>query len=108
VLLVGAILLAVFLLPAPWSYVAVIAAAVVEVSEVWFWVWYTRRRRPVIGAEAFVGREAEVMASCRPWGRVRLDGEDWAARCEAGADPGERVRVLEVERLTLVVEPAQL
>ena len=107
-LLVGAILLAVFLLPPPWSYVAVIAAAVVVVSEVWFWIWYTRRRRPVVGAEAFLGREAEVLAPCRPWGRVRLDGEDWAARCAVGADRGERVRVVEVESLTLVVEPAQL
>jgi membrane-bound serine protease (ClpP class) len=58
-----------------------------------------------VGAEAFVGREAEVLAPCRPWGRVRLDGEDWAARCAAGADAGARVRVVEVERLTLVVEP---
>jgi membrane protein implicated in regulation of membrane protease activity len=47
-----------------------------------------------------------VVAPCRPWGRVRLDGEDWAARCTAGADPGDRVRVLAVEQLTLVVEPA--
>jgi len=48
------------------------------------------------------------VAPCRPWGRVRLDGEDWAARCAVGADRGERVRVVEVESLTLVVEPAQL
>jgi membrane protein implicated in regulation of membrane protease activity len=39
---------------------------------------------------------------------VRLDGEDWAARCAVGADRGELVRVVEVESLTLVVEPAQL
>jgi membrane protein implicated in regulation of membrane protease activity len=37
---------------------------------------------------------------------VRLDGEIWAARCNAGASPGDRVRVIGRERLLLVVEPA--
>ena len=45
-LLVGAILLAVFVLPAPWNYVAVIAGAVYECFETGLFIWYTRRRRP--------------------------------------------------------------
>jgi membrane-bound serine protease (ClpP class) len=105
VLLVGAILLAVFVLPSPWSYVAVVAAAGVEVLEVWFWLWYTRRRRPAVGVETLVGRVGEVVTTCRPRGQVRVDGELWAARCDAGADPGDPVRVAAVERLTLLVEP---
>ena len=103
-LLLVAVLLAVFVLPTPWSYVAVIAAAVVEVGEVWFWLWDQRRRHPATGSEGLVGRIAEVVEPCRPVGRVRVHGEDWAARCEAGADRGEQVRVLAVERLVLVVE----
>ncbi|HSL66050.1 MAG TPA: NfeD family protein [Gaiellaceae bacterium] len=104
-LLVGAILLAVFVLPAPWSYVAVVAAAVVEVGEVWFWLWYTRRRGPSVGVETLVGRVGEVVTACRPRGQVRLDGELWNAICAAGASAGERVRVREVRGLTLHVEP---
>jgi membrane-bound serine protease (ClpP class) len=105
VLLVGAILLAVFVLPAPWSYAAVVAAAAVEVLEVWFFVWYTRRRRPAVGAEALVGRVAEAVTALRPHGRARLDGELWNARCDAGADEGTAVRVVGVEALVLLVEP---
>lgn len=104
-LLVGAILLAVFVLPSPWSYVAVVSAAVVEVVEVWFWLWYTRRRRPTVGMETLVGRVGEVVTACRPRGQVRLDGELWNARCDDWADPGDPVRVAAIERLTLVVEP---
>ena len=104
-LLVGAILLAVFVLPAPWSYVAVVSAAVVEVLEVWFWRWYTRRRHPAVGVETLVGRVAEAVTACRPNGQVRLDGEIWNARCDPGVDTGDAVRVRAVDGLTLLVEP---
>ena len=40
-----------------------------------------------------------------PVGQVRLNGEIWEARCEAGAGTGERVRVTGRKRLTLIVEP---
>lgn len=103
-LLLGAILLAVFVLPEPWNYLAVIGAAVVESLEAWLFVWWTRRRRPTVGAEALVGRTAEVVEPLRPAGRVRLDGELWNARCDGGADAGASVRVARVDGLTLVVE----
>ena len=84
-LLVGAIILAVFFLPEPWNYVTVIAAAVLESFEAWFFVRWSRRRRPTVGAEAFVGRVAEVVEPLRPRGRVRIDGELWNARCDGEA-----------------------
>jgi len=99
-----AILLAVFLLPWPWSGVAVVAAAVWETVSALAGVWYSQRGRPQVGAEALVGRSAEVVDPCRPLGRVRLGGEIWQARCEPGAGAGERVRVRAVEGLTLIVE----
>jgi membrane protein implicated in regulation of membrane protease activity len=37
---------------------------------------------------------------------VRLNGEIWEARCAAGASPGDRVRVIGRDGLTLVVEAA--
>jgi membrane protein implicated in regulation of membrane protease activity len=105
VLLVGAILLAVFVLPEPWNYIVVIVGAVVECVEAGFFVWWTRRRRPTVGVEALVGRVAEVVEPLQPRGRVRIDGELWNARYEGGtARVGATVRVTDVDGLTLVVD----
>ena len=100
-----ALLLAIFVLPYPWGLVAVAGALVVEIGEAWFWIWLSRRRRSVVGAEALVGATAVVVTPCRPAGQVRVVGELWSARCDAGADAGATVRVERVEGLTLVVTP---
>jgi membrane-bound serine protease (ClpP class) len=102
-LLVGAILLAVFVLSPLWGLVAVTLAAVVEIGEFFFWIWLSRRRRVQAGVETLVGERAQVVSPCRPLGQVRIHGELWRARCEAGADVGESVRVDSVEGLTLKV-----
>jgi membrane-bound serine protease (ClpP class) len=106
VALAAAILLALFVLPAPWGVVAVLGAIVVEVAETAFWIRLSKRRRPQVGAEALIGASAEVVTACRPLGRVRLHGELWQARCDEGAGRGETVRVRALEGLTLVVERA--
>jgi membrane protein implicated in regulation of membrane protease activity len=106
VILVGAILLAIFVVPAPWGVVLVGAAAVVEVAESAFWIWLSKRRRAAVGAETLVGALAEVASTCRPLGQVRVQGELWRAHCEEGADPGDSVRVERVEGLTLFVSRA--
>ena len=105
-LLLGAILLAVFVLPDPWDLPVILLAAVVEVGETAFWLWYSRRRRAQMGPETMIGATAQVVTPCRPLGQVRVQGELWRARCEAGADVGEEVRILALEGLTLVVERA--
>jgi membrane-bound serine protease (ClpP class) len=105
-LLVGAILLAVYVLPAPWGVPVIAVAAVVEVAETFFWIWLSRRARVKMGPETLIGATAEVVAACRPRGQVRLGGELWQARCEEGADVGELVRVQELDGLTLLVERA--
>ena len=104
-LLLGAILLAVFVLPAPWGIVAVVAAALVEIAEIRVFVHLSRRPRARVGAEALIGASGETVSECRPDGQVRVDGELWQAWCEAGAARGERVRVTARDGLTLVVEP---
>jgi membrane protein implicated in regulation of membrane protease activity len=105
-LLLGAILLAVFVLPEPWDLPVVLLAAVVEIGETAFWLWYTRRRRAQMGPETLIGATARVVTPCLPMGQVRVQGELWRARCEAGADAGEEVRILALDGLTLVVERA--
>lgn len=105
-LLVGAILLAVYVLPSRWDLPVIAVAAAVEVVETFFWIWLSRRGRVRMGPETLLGATAEVVAPCRPSGQVRLQGELWQARCEEGADIGERVCVRALEGLVLVVERA--
>ena len=104
-LLIVAILLAVFVLEEPWTWVAVLAGATYELVETTLIVRWSKRRRAVVGAEALIGQRALVAAECRPVGQVRLVGELWQARCDPGADVGEEVIVRALDGLTLVVEP---
>jgi membrane protein implicated in regulation of membrane protease activity len=64
-----------------------------------------RRTEATTGAEALVGKVAEVTQDCRPTGMVRLEGELWEARCEEGASRGDAVVVERLDGLTLVVSP---
>jgi membrane protein implicated in regulation of membrane protease activity len=108
-LLLLAILVAVFWLPAPWGYIVVVAAAVVELAEVGVFIWYSRRRRATTGAEALPGSTGTVVETCRPLGLIRVDGELWRARCDEGADPGETLVVESLgPDLTLIVRKAPI
>ena len=98
--LVIAVLLAVFVLDGPWEWVAVAGGGAIEIGEAWFWLRWTHRRRPEVGAEALVGALGEMTDA----GWVSVRGELWRARSEAPLEAGERVRVRAVEELTLVVE----
>ena len=104
--LVVALLLAFFVLDAPWDLLVVVGAIVLEVGEIVFWFWYSKRRRVQVGAETLIGRPGVVITACRPRGQVRVGGEIWAARCEVGANVGTSVRVVGRDDLTLVVEPS--
>ncbi len=104
-LLVGAIVLAVFVLPRGWGIAVVAAAAVVEVAETFLWVRLSRRGRVRVGPETLVGARGQAVDACRPEGRVRVAGELWRARCATGVDAGGAVLVVERDGLVLVVEP---
>ena len=103
--LVVALILALYVLDRPWDVVVIVGAVVVEVGEIFFWIWLSKRRRPQVGAETLIGAEAVVVTACRPRGQVRVAGERWEAHSDAGADVGETVRVVARRGLTLVVEP---
>jgi membrane-bound serine protease (ClpP class) len=94
------------LLSSPWNLIAFLVLLPVWVLELFGWNRTTKRYRKSVGADTLIGREAVVSVPCRPVGQVRLDGEIWEARCEAGADPGQTVTVVGRDRLTLIVEPA--
>ncbi len=66
------------------------------------------RRRPVVtGREALLGSVGEVAEAHGHEGRVRVHSESWAARSRSPLQVGQQVRVLDVEGLTLVVEPVE-
>jgi membrane-bound serine protease (ClpP class) len=104
-LLVVAILLAVFVLEEPWAWIVVLAGATVELGEATLFIRWSKRRKSVVGVEALIGQRALVVAECRPLGQVRVVGELWQARCDPGADIGDEVIVKALDGLTLVVEP---
>jgi membrane protein implicated in regulation of membrane protease activity len=105
-LLLGAVLLALLVLPPAWDLPVILVAAVFEIAETGFWLWYTRRRRVQMGPETLIGATGLVATPCVPLGQVRIQGELWRARCDEGAEVGDEVRVLELDGLTLVVERA--
>jgi membrane protein implicated in regulation of membrane protease activity len=105
VILLVSFLLAVFVLEEPWNWVVVAVGATLEIAETTLFIWWSKRRRAAVGTETLVGRRAVVSVGCRPQGQVRVAGEIWQARCDAGADVGDAVVVREVRGLTLVVEP---
>jgi membrane-bound serine protease (ClpP class) len=99
VLLLGAILLAIFVLPSPWGIVAVAAGGVLDVTESLVLLRWSRRRRAVTGAEALIGLKALVSTPTQ----VRVAGELWEARSDEQLVVGDEVEVTGVEGLTLRV-----
>jgi membrane-bound serine protease (ClpP class) len=94
------------LLPHPWNLVGFLVVIPLWVLELFGWNRTVKNKRKAVGAQTLIGKEAVVMTPCRPRGQVRLNGEIWEARCEAGAGPGETVRVVGRDNLTLLVERA--
>jgi membrane-bound serine protease (ClpP class) len=69
----------------------------------------TRKSPPVTGSEHFVGQLATVFQELAPSGRVRFDGQLWFAvvRPAQIVPAGQEVRIIGLERLTLLVEPTE-
>ena len=99
------LLLAIFVLPAPWGLVAVGIGATLDIAETFGFMWWSKRRRATVGVEALVGKVGVASSDLWPEGQVKLDGEIWRARCAGGCNAGTNVVVRAVEGLTLVVDP---
>ena len=92
-------------LPHPWGLVGFGVALACFLGEPAFWHRRVRGSRAVVGPQTLVGEQGTVVSPCRPAGQVRVQGEIWAAHCDAGADVGETVEVIGRRRLILVVKP---
>ena len=99
-LLLGAILLAIFVLPSPWGIVAVLAGGLIDIAESLILLKWSRRRRAVTGVDALIGKRAVVSSPTQ----VRVAGEIWEARSNRVLVPGDEVVVHGVEGLTLLVD----
>ena len=99
-LLLGAILLAIFFLPSPWGIVAILAGGIIDIAESLVLLKWSRRRRAVTGVEALIGKAAVVSSPTQ----VRVAGELWEARSDRVLVPGDEVVVHGVEGLTLLVD----
>jgi membrane protein implicated in regulation of membrane protease activity len=106
IVLLGAILLAVFVLDSPWSYAVIVGAVAFELTEAWVLIRWSQRRTVSMGAETLVGETGEVVDALRPEGRVRVQGELWRARSPAEEElpAGAAVRVRALDGLVLEVE----
>ncbi len=94
-----------FFIPDPWRVLLLVAAACIEVAEVFLWIKFLRRYRVTTGAEGMLGERAQAIGSLDPEGKVRLRGEIWNARASGPVAEGAEVRVAAVDGLTLIVEP---
>ena len=66
------------------------------------------RRAPVLtGYEHYLGQVASVSQPLQPTGRVWFEGQGWFAEMKSGGEveTGRMVRVVDLEGLTLIVEP---
>ncbi len=99
-----AVVLALTVLPSPWGWIAVVAAAAIDVVETVILLRWSRRRRATVGAETLIGRRAVVVTALTPRGQVKLDGEVWEARAGTELEPGSEVVVTGLDGLVLNVE----
>jgi membrane-bound serine protease (ClpP class) len=94
-----------FILPSPWNVILFGLAVFFEIGEIYLWMRFLDRYRVRGGAEGMLGERATVIEACDPDGLVRVRGEMWRAKAEAG-DPleeGERGTVLSVDGLTVTI-----
>jgi membrane-bound serine protease (ClpP class) len=106
ILLTG-VALAIFVVPDAWDVPVVIGFGILEVTETVVTWRLSRRGAPKVGTETLIGAEGNAVTDCRPTGTVRIRGEVWQARSDAGVAGGQRVRVLSRDGLTLLVEPVE-
>jgi membrane-bound ClpP family serine protease len=100
---VGSVLLAIFVVPAPWGQLVVGGALLWEVAEKLFLLRYSMRMPPAIGREALIGMPVTAVSACLPEGWVKLRGERWKARCSEGAGVGDSLVIEALEQITLIV-----
>ena len=107
----GALVAGGILLDVPVPVIVVLVVAILAVGGLFSWkVWRAQKQEQVLtGWEELIGAEGDVRVALDPVGQVFVKGALWRARPADGDEPlpvGARVRVREVDGLTLLVDPA--
>lgn len=100
-MLLTAAIVGMFLIEPPLNAIILGVAIVVEVAEVYGWIWFLRRYRVATGAEGMIGERAVVIATDGSEGTVRVHGEIWKARFGSTRAVGDEVAVVEINGLTV-------
>lgn len=103
-MLLTAAIVGMFLIASPWNVVILSVAIVIEIAEVYGWIWFLRRYRVSTGAEGMVGKRAVVVEAEGERGMVQVHGELWRARFGSVRAPGEEAEIVEIEGLTVVTD----
>jgi membrane-bound serine protease (ClpP class) len=92
-------------MPVLWPVAIVVGGGTVLAGRL---AWRARRAPSLSGTGGLIGRHAVVQDIVTAnSGSVRLDGAWWRARRLSGPlTPGQTVRIVEVDGLDLIVEPA--
>ena len=88
----------------PWNFAILGTAIVIEIAEVYFWIWFLRRYRVKTGAEGMVGKRAVVVESDGSAGTVQVHGELWRARFGSVRAIGDEASVTAVDGLTVTTD----
>jgi membrane-bound serine protease (ClpP class) len=64
-----------------------------------------RHGRVRTGREGMIGGVGDALRDFSGSGRVHAFGEDWQARSDEPVAQGDKVRVVDVDGLTLIVKP---
>jgi membrane-bound serine protease (ClpP class) len=105
-LFVIGVLLAIFVLPQPWGLVAIAVGAALDVAETGAFLWWSGRRKALVGVQSLVGKRGVAVGELGPSGQVKVGGEIWNARCDSRCVAGTEIVVSGVDGLVLVVEPS--
>ncbi|MCZ7625458.1 MAG: serine protease [Candidatus Methylomirabilota bacterium] len=62
-----------------------------------------QHQQTTTGAEGLIGQIGTVRTPLKPEGSILVGGELWSARCEEGAEPGDKVRIRTLKGLLLFV-----
>jgi len=96
----------------PWALVGAVAALGAMSVTILSFAIRAQRSPVTTGVEGMLGQAATVIVALAPTGRVRLLGENWAARLagnRAGSEApiriGQSVRITGIDGITLIVEP---
>jgi len=106
----AALVTGLIMLDVPVVVIVLLVVVIVAVGVLFSWkVWKAMRQEKVLtGWEELIGAEGEVRVALNPVGQLFLNGALWRARPVDGDEHvpvGARVRVREVDGLTLLIEP---